>query len=178
MTPQLTQTLARLEELAKAATAGPWFLHDFADIAVSEFPSVNDVTVSCDHPATSTVCQMGNAMTATLEEARANAAFIAANSPAEILALIAQVRAEVAGQEWRSMASAPKDGTPVLLKVKNALPKKDDALAGVQFVGRNVLGKDSYDYGWSFAAPVGYGGIPDEWLDGWCHLKSPPAEEE
>lgn len=79
------------------------------------------------------------------------------------------------GRCWRSMKSAPKDGAPVLLKVKEVLPRPDDRLAGVQFVGRNVLGRDDYDYGWSFAAPVGYGGIPDEWLDGWMPL---PATKE
>lgn len=56
-----------------AATDGPLFVHDFADPAVSSNPSPGDVTLSCDHPATLTVAVMGNGMTATLEEARANA---------------------------------------------------------------------------------------------------------
>src|SRR4051812_21938380 len=62
----------------KAATGGTWFLHDFADPAVSSDPSPSDVTISCDHPATITVAYMGNAMTARLDEARANAAFLVA----------------------------------------------------------------------------------------------------
>lgn len=59
-------------------TPGPWFVHDFADPAVSSDPGPEDVTVSCDHPATITVASMGRAMTATLDEARANARLIAA----------------------------------------------------------------------------------------------------
>jgi len=61
-----------------AFTRGPWFVHDFTDPAIASIPRPADVTVSCDHPATITVAFMGNAMTATLEEARANARLIAA----------------------------------------------------------------------------------------------------
>ena len=76
--------------------------------------------------------------------------------------------------DWVSMDSAPKDGTPVLLKFKDDLSayKKDSLFAGIQFVGRS--------YGnimeWSFAAPVGVGGFPDNWLEGWQPLPSPPKE--
>lgn len=59
-------------------TPGPWFVHDFADPAIVWNPSPAHVTVSCDHPATITVASMDNALTATLEEARANARLIAA----------------------------------------------------------------------------------------------------
>lgn len=60
-----------------AATKGPLFVHDFAHPEVSSNPSPGDVTLSCDHPATITVAFMGNGMTGTLDEARANAAKIA-----------------------------------------------------------------------------------------------------
>ena len=80
---------------------------------------------------------------------------------------------------WRPITEAKKDGTPVLLKVKDVIPgKPDDRLAGVQFVGRNHLYENGFDASWNFAAPVGYGGIPDEWLDGWMPLPLPPSEGE
>lgn len=59
-------------------TPGPWFVHDFSEICLEQAPQVGDVTVSCDHPATITVARMGRALTATIEEARANARLIAA----------------------------------------------------------------------------------------------------
>jgi hypothetical protein len=69
-TPELRDLLAR-------ATKGPWFVHDFTGPEVNDDPQPQDVTVSCDHPATITVASMGRALTATLDEARANAALIA-----------------------------------------------------------------------------------------------------
>lgn len=78
--------LTALEALAKAATEGPWFIHDFSEIGGA-------VTVSCDHPATITVATMHRAMTAELAEQQANAAYIAAAHPAAVLDLIARVRA-------------------------------------------------------------------------------------
>jgi hypothetical protein len=59
-------------------TPGPWFMHDFAHPSVSSDPGPQDVTVSCSTPDTITVASMGNALTATLDEARANAQLIAA----------------------------------------------------------------------------------------------------
>ena len=76
------------------------------------------------------------------------------------------------------MATAPKDGTSCLLKLKDDLANYDpngigrlDRFQGKQFVGR-WPGKagDEYDYGWNFAAPVGHGGIDDRWLVGWMPL--------
>jgi hypothetical protein len=66
---------------------------------------------------------------------------------------------------WRPIESAPKDGTPVLLKPRSG----GDLLH--PFVGRLHTGA----YGWSFAAPVGYGGIQDDALEGWMPL--PPSPE-
>jgi len=66
------------------------------------------------------------------------------------------------------MAMAPKDRTPVLLKVKSEqkLPERAADYAGLQFVGRYA----GCVMAWCFAAPVGCGGIPDEWLEGWQPL--------
>lgn len=57
-------------------TPGPWFVHDFRQ--ASSQPALADITVSCVTPDTLTVCSMGNALTATVEEAVANARLIAA----------------------------------------------------------------------------------------------------
>jgi len=66
------------------------------------------------------------------------------------------------------MTDAPRDRTPVLLKMKaaEALPERAHDLAGIVFVGRHA----GCFTGWSFAAPVGYGGIPDTWLEGWAPI--------
>lgn len=66
---------------------------------------------------------------------------------------------------WRAMADAPRD-TPVLLKVRAEadLPERGRNFAGIAFVGIHRGDR----LGWSFAAPVGMGGIPDDWLEGWC----------
>lgn len=79
---------------------------------------------------------------------------------------------------WRPMAEARKDGTPVLLKLLDPIPGRPDMehFGGLQFVGRHLGVKDPtgiikrYDPGWNFAAPVGMGGFPDEWFEGWRPL--------
>lgn len=80
-------------------------------------------------------------------------------------------------KRWRSMESAPRDGTTCLLKFKDDLAKYDpngisrlEGFNGKQFVGR--WPDPSWDCGWNFAAPVGYGGISDHWLVGWMPLPS------
>lgn len=81
--------------------------------------------------------------------------------------------------KMNSMKTAPKDGTPVLLKFKDDLKQFsrndeywEESFSGIFFVGRNNSDKSSTKINdcWSFAAPVGHGGIPDIWLEGWEHL--------
>lgn len=80
------------------------------------------------------------------------------------------------------MATARKDGTSYLLKLVDRIPRDREDLRrfdGLQFVGRHPgLADDGFDIGWQFAAPVGCGGFPDEWLQGFQVLQSTPATEE
>jgi hypothetical protein len=76
---------------------------------------------------------------------------------------------------WLPMADAPRDGTRILLKLKDPIPDRPDMLhfGGLPFVGRHpgIVHLDGlrprFDPGWNFGAPVGMGGFPDEWLVGW-----------
>jgi hypothetical protein len=85
-----------------------------------------------------------------------------------------QARAEAIEQAqaddgWLPIEQAPRDGTRVLVILRDPLPDDRPDLArwaGVPFVARNR--GDSSD--WCFAAPVGCGGWPDEWLVGWRPL--------
>jgi hypothetical protein len=54
--------LAELKRLEAAATPGPWFIHDFSGLEGIEQPKARDVTISCDHPATITVAEMGGGL--------------------------------------------------------------------------------------------------------------------
>lgn len=82
---------------------------------------------------------------------------------------------------WRSIDSAKKNGSPVLLLLKDPIPARSDdehlhILDGAQFVGRHPgLTRSGFDSGWNFSAPVGYGGIPDYWIEGWMPLPPPPG---
>lgn len=75
---------------------------------------------------------------------------------------------------WFPMESSPKNGRPVLLRLKDVLrPNREDLepCRGVIFVGHhNGILDDGLDIGWQFAAPVGHGGFPDEWFIGWRYL--------
>lgn len=73
---------------------------------------------------------------------------------------------------WMPISTAPKDGTPVLVQLKNPLPVEGrsdlERWHGLAFVARHCgLEKDGFDIGWQFAAPVGHGGFPDAWIAGW-----------
>lgn len=118
------ERIKEIEDRAAKATHGAWFLHDFTGPEINNIPSSRDVTVSCDHPATITVAEMGRGLTGTLEEARANASFIA-HSRADIPWLLSTLRAveadnarlRAALEEVGIMAAELKAGTGISLAV-------------------------------------------------------------
>ena len=72
--------------------------------------------------------------------------------------------------QWLPMSTAPKDCTRVLLKFKDDLTKYEGSIAGSleRFQGIPFVGRNRGDLmEWAFAAPVGHGGFPDAWLEGW-----------
>lgn len=80
------------------------------------------------------------------------------------------------------MSSAPKDGTPVLVRIKDDLSaygvKIGDFGNTHAFCGLYAVMRCRDDImGWSFAAPVGRGGFSGEWLDGWWPLPCTLAVE-
>lgn len=85
------------------------------------------------------------------------------------------------GDGWRPIGEARKDRTAYLLKLKNPIPAqgREDLRRwdGISFVGRHPgLADDGFDLGWQFAAPVGQGGFPDEWFEGFREL--PPSTSQ
>lgn len=95
-----------LKALYEAGTQGLLFIHDFR--GASDKPSVHDITISCDHPATITVAYMGNALTATPEEALANAKkFVALHNSAPALFAVVGAAAEVVTEQKRIHDESP-----------------------------------------------------------------------
>jgi hypothetical protein len=84
---------------------------------------------------------------------------------------------------WQPIEAAPKDRTVILAKFFDDIyprlcPHRDDLTRwnGIQVVIHHPgLADDGFDIGWSVSAPVGNGGFPDEWIEGWMPLPSPPA---
>lgn len=80
---------------------------------------------------------------------------------------------------WRPMSEAPKDRTDILAKTRPDVFPESNHRSG--WNERNVVIRhdgivnDDFDMGWSVSAPVGYGGMPDEWFLGWQPISNPPA---
>ncbi|MCP1244193.1 hypothetical protein [Acetobacter lambici] len=69
------------------------------------------------------------------------------------------------------MSEAPKNRSPILAKTRSDIFPESNNRSG--WNGRYVVIRhegildDDFDMGWSVDAPVGYGGMPDEWFLGW-----------
>lgn len=80
---------------------------------------------------------------------------------------------------WRPMIDAPRNRTDILARTRPDVYPEAHNRSG--WNNRSVVIRhegilnDGFDMGWSVAAPVGYGGMPDEWFVGWQPLPTPPA---
>ena len=87
---------------------------------------------------------------------------------------VAALGAVAGALPWRSMDSAPRDGTVIWACTRAHLREEE---AGSLFSGgwraRWVAimhggdHGDGFDAGWTVAAPVGQAGLPHEWFEGW-----------
>jgi hypothetical protein len=144
-------------------------------------PAPNDEYITTIHGrfANGEPCGLGSMNIGTAEQQNADAEFVCAlvNAADELIAI---ARAQSQSDGWLPIETAPKDGPPVLLKFKDDLSgfgRDLEQWQGRAFVGRHsgFTRTTNYDLGWRFAAPVGEGGFPDEWLEGWRALPAPPS---
>lgn len=79
---------------------------------------------------------------------------------------------------WLPISEARKDRTSYLLRFKNPIPDDREHVRqwdGLVFVGRHPgVCEDGLDIGWNFAAPVGHGGFPDEWIESFAMYDAAP----
>lgn len=88
--------------------------------------------------------------------------------------------------DWLPIAAAPRDRTPILVKFHDDIypricSNRDDLgrWNGLQVVMHHSgLAEDGLDIGWSVSAPVGHGGFPDKWIEGWKPLHSAAKESD
>lgn len=80
---------------------------------------------------------------------------------------------------WRPMSDAPRDRTDILARTRPDVYPEAHNRSGWNnrsvVIRHEGIVNDGFDMGWSVAAPVGYGGMPDEWFVGWQPLPTPPA---
>jgi hypothetical protein len=81
-------------------------------------------------------------------------------------------------RDGRPMSEAPKDGTRILVLMRGDLPARTgrhdlDRWNDRYVVVRHEGFAGEYDLGWSVAAPVGHGGLPDAWIARWWPLPLP-----
>ncbi|MFP2873705.1 hypothetical protein ACLEIY_15925 [Acetobacter tropicalis] len=80
---------------------------------------------------------------------------------------------------WRPMSDAPRDRTEILAKTRPDVYPETHNRSGWNnrsvVIRHEGIVNDDFDMGWSVAAPVGYGGMPDKWFVGWQPLPAPPA---
>lgn len=89
---------------------------------------------------------------------------------------ISQVISALDTISWRPISEAPQNRTPILAKTRPDIFPEDNIRSGwnnrLIVIRREMpLSDDPAEKtGWSIAAPVGYGGIPDDWLLGWQEI--------
>ena len=87
---------------------------------------------------------------------------------------------------WRPIAEASKErGSTIWAALRHDLStftRRPDLQHwdGLQVPLRHPgIGQDGFDLGWVIAAPVGWGGFPDEWIAGWLPMpKHPDAPQQ
>lgn len=113
-------------------------------------------------------CEWGDAKSWTrVTGDEAEGRFLAAISPAVLGRILAHFK--ILDAQLEPMSSAPRDGTPVLLRFRDKLDARVQNFQGLAFVGRNRNDLSE----WCFAAPVGMAGLPDDWFVGWMRLPAP-----
>lgn len=80
---------------------------------------------------------------------------------------------------WMPMSDAPRGRTDILAKTRPDIYPEDHIRSSWNnlsvVIRHEGIINDDFDIGWSVAAPVGYGGMPDEWFVGWRPLPKPPT---
>jgi hypothetical protein len=87
----------------------------------------------------------------------------------------------VEAMQWKPISEAKKNGTAILAKFYGDIypriePRRSDLATWngrYAVIKHNGLADDGFDIGWMVAAPVGCGGLSDEWIEGWMPLPSP-----
>ncbi|MFT9025975.1 hypothetical protein [Acetobacter indonesiensis] len=101
---------------------------------------------------------------------------------AVIRKLVTAALAAADAAAWRPMSDAPRDRTEILAKTRPDVYPDSHNRSG--WNNRNVVIRhegfvnDDFDMRWSVAAPVGYGGMPDDWFIGWQPLPALPVNSD
>jgi hypothetical protein len=89
-------------------------------------------------------------------------------------------------QPWRPISEATKGGPAIWARLRADISARTgrpslNTWDGVQVpLSHPGTYTDEegrvWDHGWSVAAPVGHGGFPDDWIEGWVPLRGPEAD--